>query len=56
MMLNNLKGCAAEVGLVLISCDFDKGEIKAFKLAFPGVKIQGCRYIFSRKFSQLTHN
>ncbi len=48
MMLNNLKECAAEVGLVLkpkiISCDFEKGAIKAFKLAFPGVKIQGCHF------------
>ena len=30
----------------IISCDFEKGAIKAFKLAFPGVKIQGCHFHF----------
>ena len=31
----------------IISCDFEKGAIKAFKLAFPGVKIQGCHFHFT---------
>ena len=30
-----------------ISCDFEKGAIKAFKFHFPGVKIIGCHFHFT---------
>ena len=50
-MLIQLKESAQAVGLVLapkvIHCDFEKGAIKAFKMHFPGVKIQGCHFHFS---------
>ena len=51
MMITCLKECAAAASLVLnpkiISCDFGKGAIKAFKVHFPGVKIQGCHFHFT---------
>ena len=31
----------------IIQCDFEKGAIKAFRLAFPGVKIIGCHFHFT---------
>ena len=50
-MINQLKLLASEYGLVLnpkiIHCDFEKGAIKAFRLAFPGVKISGCHFHFT---------
>ena len=50
-MLTQLKLRASEANLELkpefISCDFEKGAIKAFKLHFPGVKIQGCHFHFT---------
>ena len=51
LMLSQLKEAAQAVGLTLapkiIHCDFEKGAIKAFKIHFPGVKIQGCHFHFS---------
>ena len=50
-MLTQLKLKAEEANLILnpkkISCDFEKGVIKAFKFHFPGVKIIGCHFHFS---------
>ncbi len=31
----------------VVHCDFEKRAIKAFKMNFPGVKIQGCHFHFS---------
>ena len=49
--INCLKDRADEAGLVLnpevISCDFEKGTIKAFKRHFPNAKIAGCHFHFS---------
>ena len=51
MMLTSLKENAAAPGLELkpkiISWDFEKGAIKAFKIHFPGVKIQECHFHFT---------
>jgi hypothetical protein len=51
MMLTQLKESAQAAGLTLapkiIHCDFEKGAIKAFKMHFPGVKIQGCHFHFT---------
>ena len=50
-MLTKLKYSASEQNLVLnpekISCDFEKGTIKAFKFHFPSVKINGCHFHFT---------
>lgn len=50
-MLTQLKLRASEADLELkpefISCDFEKGAIKAFKFHFPGVKIQCCHFHFT---------
>ena len=52
LMLTQLKLTASEHNLELkpseIHCDFEKGAIKAFMLHFPGVKIRGCHFHFSR--------
>ena len=50
-MLTQLKTIAMELGLTLspkvIHCDFEKGAIKAFQMAFPGVKVSGCHFHFT---------
>ena len=51
IMLNQLKFSQSEQNLVLnpetISCDFEKGSIKALKFHFPSVKINGCHFHFT---------
>ena len=55
-MLTQLKFSASEQNLFLnpetISCEVEKGAIKALKFNFPSVKINGCHFhsflIYSR--------
>jgi hypothetical protein len=51
MVLTQLKEAATEAKLslnpLMIHCDYEKGAIKAFKLHFQGVKIQGCHFHFT---------
>ena len=51
LMIDQLKEAAMAIHLELnpevISLDFEKGAIKAFRLAFPNAKLQGCHFHFS---------